>query len=144
MVDEFESNNEADNEFGDFEEIQEKSDNKSVKDITGKGFKNKNPIQNTGFPSRVRTPRQGEVLGKIDQRVGANRVVVVCFDGKTRNCRIPGGLKRKIWARPGNIVLVRPWEFQGDQKGDLIFTYKPGDVNWLQKRGFLKDTGSDF
>lgn len=127
-------------DFGDFEESS-----KEIKKPINTLLKNNGVSEtNTGFSGRVRTPRNGEVLGKIEQRVGANRVVVVCFDGKTRNCRIPGGLKRKIWARPGNIVLVRPWEFQGDEKGDLIFTYKPGDSVWLQKKGFLKDIGSDF
>ena len=73
------------------------------------------------YIGRVRTPRGKEVIGKVDQRVGANRMIIACFDGKMRNCRIPGRLKRALWIRPGNIVLVEPWEFEGDKKGDIIF-----------------------
>ena len=67
---------------------------------------------------RVRIPRGKEVIGKVESRLGANRMNVACFDGKTRNCRVPGRLKRALWIRPGNIVLVEPWEYEGDKKGE--------------------------
>ena len=72
------------------------------------GFKNKNkknsaPLSaNPEAPIRVRTPRGKEVLGIVEQRVGGNRMLVKCFDGKTRNCRIPGRLRRKLWIREGD------------------------------------------
>ena len=86
---------------------------------------------------RVKTPRNDEVLGVLDSRLGASRCDVRCMDGKTRNCRIPGRLKRKLWVREGDIVLVQPWEFGGDEKGDIIFKYRPAQVKWLQKNGYL-------
>ena len=86
---------------------------------------------------RVRTPREEEVLGILEQRLGASRNRVRCFDGKTRICRIPGRLKRKLWVREGDIVLVEPWELSGDQKGDIIFKYKPNQAQFLKKKGYL-------
>ena len=86
---------------------------------------------------RVRVPRNNEVLGVLDARLGASRCDVKCLDGRTRNCRIPGRLKRKLWVRPGDLVLVEPWEFGGDDKGDIIHKYKPVQVNWLKKKGYL-------
>ena len=86
---------------------------------------------------RVRTPREGEVLGLLEQRLGGSRNEVRCLDGKTRNCRIPGRLKRKLWVRPGDIVLIEPWEFDGDTRGDVIFKYKPQQADWLRKNGYL-------
>ncbi|MCF7872227.1 translation initiation factor eIF-1A [Candidatus Woesearchaeota archaeon] len=86
---------------------------------------------------RVRLPRGDEVLGVLDSRLGASRCDVRCMDGKTRNCRIPGRLKRRLWVREGDIVLVQPWEFGGDEKGDIIFKYRPSQVSWLQKKGYL-------
>jgi translation initiation factor 1A len=97
-----------------------------------------------GFPTRVRTPRGKEIMGKVEQRVGANRMLVSCFDGKSRNCRIPGRLRRKMWIREGNIVLVEPWEFEGDSKGDIIFTYTPAQIQWLERKGFLKGISNEF
>ncbi len=87
---------------------------------------------------RVRLPRDKETLGILDQRLGASRMRVRCMDGKTRICRIPGRLKRKIWVKEGDTVLVEPWELGGDEKGDIIFKYKQTQVSWLQKNGHLK------
>lgn len=93
---------------------------------------------------RVRIPRGDEILGKVETRAGANRMIVSCFDGKTRNCRVPGRLKRKLWIRRGDIVLIKPWEYEGDKKGDIIFTYTPAAVQFLERRGFLKGISDEF
>jgi len=92
---------------------------------------------------RVRLPRGKEILGILDQRLGASRISVRGMDGKTRNCRVPGRLKKKLWLREGDVVLVEPWEFDND-KGDVIFKYNPTQIQWLQRKGFLKDTGNEF
>ena len=89
-------------------------------------------------------PRGKEVIGKVESRLGANRMLISCFDGKQRNCRVPGRLKRALWIRPGNIVLVEPWEFEGDKKGDIIFSYTPAAIQWLERKGFLKGMSNEF
>ena len=88
---------------------------------------------------RVRTPRGKEVLGVLEQRLGASRMLVRCFDGKSRVCRVPGRLKRALWLREGDIVLVEPWEFQSEEKGDILFKYSLAAVQWLKRKGFLKE-----
>lgn len=95
-------------------------------------------------PVRARTPRNDEVIGIVEQRVGANRMVVKCFDDKERNCRIPGAIRRKLWIRPGDMVIVKPWEFDGDKRGDLIFKYTPAQIEWLKRKGFIKEVLSEF
>ena len=87
---------------------------------------------------RVRLPRGKEVLGRIEQRLGASRMMVKCFDGKTRNCRVPGRLKRRLWLREGDIVIVEPWEHQFDEKGDVLYKYSKAAVQWLRHKGFIK------
>ena len=62
---------------------------------------------------------------------------VACLDGKNRICRIPGRLKNKLWIREGDIVLVEPWEFESDEKGDVIYKYRKNQIEWLKKRNFL-------
>jgi len=86
---------------------------------------------------RVKLPRGTQTLGLLEQRVGGSRAIVRCLDGKTRNCRIPGRLKRKLWVREGDIVLIEPWEYGGDKKGDIIFKYRPNQVTFLKKKGYL-------
>ncbi|MBP2143556.1 translation initiation factor 1A [Methanococcus voltae] len=97
------------------------------------------PRQQQPQPTRVRTPRkeENELLGIIEQMLGASRVRVRCMDGKLRMGRIPGKLKRKIWVRENDVVIVTPWEVQGDEKCDIIWRYTKGQVDWLNKRGYL-------
>ena len=92
----------------------------------------------TGFVERVRMPRGREVLGILEQRLGASRILIKCFDGKTRTCRVPGRMRRRLWLREGDIVLVEPWEHQSNEKGDVIFKYTPTAAYVLKKRGLIK------
>lgn len=86
---------------------------------------------------RVKLPRGKEVLGIIEQRVGGARMIVKCVDGKSRNCRVPGRLRRALWLREGDVVIVEPWEFD-NEKGDVLFKYNPTQIDWLKRRGYLK------
>ncbi len=88
--------------------------------------------------SRINLPRGKESLGIIEQRLGGSRMRVRCLDGKTRICRIPGRLTRKLWVRESDIVIVEPWEYGGDGKGDIIYKYTPTQVGFLKKKGHLK------
>jgi len=109
------------------------------------GSENQTPNGQPGQPmGRIRIPRGNEILGKVEQRLGANRMLISCFDGKQRNCRVPGRLKRALWIRPGNIVLVQPWEFEGDKKGDILFSYTPAAIQWLERKGYLKGVKDEF
>lgn len=92
---------------------------------------------------RVKLPRKGEVIGIIEQRLGGNKMMVSCLDGKSRNCRVPGRLRRKLWLRPEDVVIVQPWELD-NTKGDVLFKYRPNQIEWLKKNGFLKTETSEF
>ncbi len=87
---------------------------------------------------RIHLPRGREVLGMATRMLGSSRVEVKCFDSKTRVCRIPGRLKRSLWVKEGNIVIVEPWEYSGDTKGDIVYKYTPTQVGFLRSRGYLK------
>ena len=87
---------------------------------------------------RIKLPRGDQTLGILEQRLGASRVRVRCLDGKTRICRIPGRLKRGLWVRENDILIVQPWEFSGDEKGDILYKYTPTQVIFLKNKGYLK------
>jgi translation initiation factor 1A len=91
---------------------------------------------------RVRLPRDKQVIGIVEQRLGGSRMYVRCLDGKTRTCRIPGRMKRKLWVREGDVLLVEPWEFAQDDKGDIVFKYRPSQIDYLKKKGYLKQLES--
>ena len=82
-------------------------------------------------------------MGIIEQRLGGNKMLVNCFDGKNRNCRVPGRLRRALWLRPGNVVIIEPWELDKN-KGDVIFKYRPNQVEWLKKNNYLKKDSLEF
>ena len=88
---------------------------------------------------RTPVPRQNQVLGLCEQRVGGSRMKVRCMDGKLRICRIPGRLKRKLWVRENDILLIEPWGLGGNEKGDVVFKYKSVQVDVLRKKGLLKE-----
>ncbi|MDP2215989.1 MAG: translation initiation factor eIF-1A [Methanolobus sp.] len=89
--------------------------------------------------TRVRTPRKEnkEVLAIVENMLGANHVRLRCMDGVVRMGRIPGSMKKKTWIREGDIVIAVPWAFQ-DEKADVIWKYTRPQVNWLERKGYLK------
>jgi|TARA_B100000315_G_C14534963_1_gene567996 translation initiation factor 1A len=93
--------------------------------------------------TRVKLPRGEEIMGIIEQRLGGNKMMVNCFDGKNRNCRVPGRLRRKLWLRPGDVVIIEPWELN-KEKGDVIFKYTKNQVNWLKKNGYIETEKIEF
>ena len=88
---------------------------------------------------RVRTPRGTQILGEVEQLLGDRRMSVRCTDGHTRLCRIPGKIRRRIWIKEGNIVLVEPWTVQVNERGDILWRYTYQQADWLGRKGFLKN-----
>ena len=82
-------------------------------------------------------PQQGEILGKAIKMTGGDQVIVKCADGETRQCRIRGKLKRRMWIREGDIVLVAPWDFD-NRKADILWRYIRAHAEWLEANGYLK------
>ncbi len=91
------------------------------------------------FIGRVRLPRDNETLGILEQRLGGSRMRVRCVDGKVRICRIPGRLKKKLWVREGDTLLIAPWNFGGEEKGDVVFKYNKNQAEWIKRQGYLKE-----
>ncbi len=73
----------------------------------------------------------------VEKLLGYDRLVVRCVDGHTRLCRIRGKMKRKVWIKEGDIVLVSPWDFQSETRGDVTWRYTHNQVDWLAKNGYI-------
>ncbi|MHC1564346.1 MAG: translation initiation factor eIF-1A [Candidatus Hecatellaceae archaeon] len=82
-------------------------------------------------------PGEGQVLGVVTKMLGYDRVMVAGNDGKERLCRISGKLKRRVWIREGDIVLVSPWDFQRDTRGDIVWRYTKNQAEWLRKNKYI-------
>lgn len=84
-------------------------------------------------------PGPTDVYGVVVKLVGNDRVLVDCSDGKRRLCRIRGQLRRRIWIREGDLVLVSPWDFQSDTRGDIWWRFTRGQASKLAERGILPE-----
>ena len=49
---------------------------------------------------------------------------------------VPGWLKRKFWIKEGDLVIVKPWVVQGNEKGDIVWRCSIIDREGLKQRGF--------
>jgi translation initiation factor 1A len=87
---------------------------------------------------RVRLPqkRNREMFAMAELMMGANHIRVKCFDGVSRLGRIKGKIKKKVWIREGDVLVVVPWSFQ-DDKCDIIYRYTGPQVEWLRRNNYL-------
>ncbi|MBD3185354.1 translation initiation factor eIF-1A [Candidatus Bathyarchaeota archaeon] len=89
---------------------------------------------------RARKPkrRYGETLGIVTRILGNNRMMVKTEDGKKCQARVRGKLRKRMWVRLGDIVIVIPWDFQ-PEKGDIIHRYRRRERAWLERKGYLSE-----
>jgi translation initiation factor 1A len=86
---------------------------------------------------RLRTPREGEMFGLVETLLGSNRLRVRCQDGKVRIGRIPGKLRKRVWIRAEDYVIIKPWAIGGDAKGDIVWRFTGTEANSLRRKGIL-------
>jgi translation initiation factor 1A len=87
---------------------------------------------------RLPLPRRnrGEVFGIASQLLGAARIRVMCEDNVSRMGRITGKMKKKMWIREGDLLILRPWGFQ-EGKTDILFRYSRTQAQYLSRRNLL-------
>lgn len=89
-------------------------------------------------PIRYRMPDQmkREMFAIADQLLGASKMIVMCEDGKSRMARIPGKMKRRMWIKPGDLLIIKPWDFQ-DDKADVRYRYIRTQSSNMSRRGLI-------
>ena len=97
----------------------------------------KKKVLSEGELNQLVVPSQTDVLGVATKLLGFDRILVRCQDGHERLCRIRGKMKRRVWIREGDVVLVSPWDFQSDKRGDLTWRYTKAQADMLRKKGLL-------
>ena len=112
---------------------------KKFKKKSRHSYEKNRSFNSEGDVLRVKTPRGIEVIGVVETRLGMGKSSIKCADGKVRLCRVPGAKKRRLWVRPGDVVLIEPWEFEGDKKGNIVYKYKPMEIIWLKNHGYFKE-----
>ncbi len=105
-----------------------------------RGYRNVREMNNEEGPLRYRMPDPTlrEMFAIADQLLGASKMIVMCEDGKSRMARIPGKMKRRMWIKPGDLIIVKPWDFQ-DDKADVKYRYIKVQSANLSKRGLIPE-----
>lgn len=82
-------------------------------------------------------PKGTDVVATVEQMLGSDRILVRLPNGKQMVARIIGKMRKRVWIRQGDVVLVSPWDFESD-KGDIFYRYTKDQVKQLKNMGILK------
>ncbi len=82
--------------------------------------------------------RKYEMFAIADSLMGASKLTVMCEDGKSRMGRIRGKMKRRMWIKPGDLLIIKPWDFQ-DEKADVIYRYHRTQAANMSRRGMIPE-----
>ena len=80
---------------------------------------------------------KGEMFAIVKEISGGSRMQAFCEDNLTRMVRIPGRLKKKMWCRVNDIIIIKLWPIQTDKKCDLVYRYRPTEREVLKRKGVI-------
>ncbi|TXT53603.1 MAG: Translation initiation factor 1A [Promethearchaeota archaeon] len=90
--------------------------------------------------TRVKLPnrRKGEMFARVIDIYGNDRMRVFCEDGKHRIGRIRGKIKKRVWIRKGDLVVVNPWDWESEMedklgKAEITWRYRKNEISWLNR-----------
>lgn len=89
---------------------------------------------------RVKMPyrRNGEMFARVIDVYGQERFNVFCEDGKHRLGRVRGKIKKRVWIRKGDLIIINPWEFETEvkdqlEKCEISWRYLKREVSYLDR-----------
>ncbi len=112
--------------------------------VINMGYKNRNRseegVTRVKFPSR----RKGEMFARVIDIYGNDRMRVFCEDGKHRIGRIRGKIKKRVWIRKGDLVIVNPWDWESEiedklGKAEITWRYRKNEISWLNRNRKIPD-----
>jgi len=96
--------------------------------------------------TRVKWPnkRNGEMFARVVDIYGNERMQVFCEDGKHRIGRIRGKIKKRVWIRKGDLVIVNPWAFETVSKDklekcEISWRYMRHEISYLERQGRIPE-----
>ena len=102
------------------------------------GKKDNNQVDEANLRVTLPYKPKGEMFAVAETFQGGSRLQLICEDGKRRMGRIPGKLRRRMWVRENDLLIVVPWSFQ-DSKADVKFRYTPTQTSNLKRKGKIPE-----
>jgi translation initiation factor 1A len=91
-------------------------------------------------PSRIKMPnkRMGETMGRVVSILGNDRMEIFAEDEKHYIGRIRGKIKKRVWIRQGDLVIINPWDWEteskdGKGKCEITWRYTKSEISWLSR-----------
>ncbi len=113
---------------------------KKAKKQPKKGRKRPAGMEEEIVPSRIKMPnrRLGEMFARVVDIYGNDRMQVFCEDEQHRIGRIRGKIKKRVWIRKGDLVVINPWEFETETadklgKCEITWRYMKSEISWLTR-----------
>ena len=97
----------------------------------------KRQVKNESALKDLRLPEEGELFGRVLKMLGGENVMIKCDDNVTRRGRIRGKLKRRVWIRDNDIVIIAPWDFNQAEHGDIVWRFTLPQVEWLKENNHI-------
>lgn len=76
-----------------------------------------------------------QIYGIVKKKLGGNRLIVDCSDGKERSAIIPGKFFKKIWINPGDILLCDLNINDNNTQCYILEKYTSKDAKFLKSQG---------
>ncbi|MHA1723328.1 MAG: translation initiation factor eIF-1A [Promethearchaeota archaeon] len=96
--------------------------------------------------TRVKLPhrQKGEIFARVVDVYGQERFQVFCEDGKHRIGRVRGKIKKRVWIRRGDLVIINPWAFETivenqPEKCEISWRYLKSEVSYLDRTNRLPE-----
>ena len=118
------------------EKVEDKIEKKKA--TNKKSKKNQNQGEETNLRVTLPYKPKGEMFAVAETFQGGSRLQLICEDGERRMGRIPGKLRRRMWVRENDLLIVVPWSFQ-DSKADVKFRYTPTQTSNLKRLGKIPE-----
>ena len=111
-----------------------------------KGKQKKRGAQEEPVVTRVKFPNKnlGEMFGRVVGILGNDRMEIFCEDGKHRIGRIRGKIKKRVWIRLADLVIVNPWEWETETEGkmgkcEITWRYMKHEISWLERKNRIPE-----
>ena len=118
------------------EKVEDKIEKKKA--TNKKSKKNQNQGEEANLRVTLPYKPKGEMFAVAETFQGGSRLQLICEDGERRMGRIPGKLRRRMWVRENDLLIVVPWSFQ-DSKADVKFRYTPTQTSNLKRLGKIPE-----
>lgn len=92
---------------------------------------------------RIPNSRDCEMLGVVVEIFGGEHMSVKAADGKLYMGLIRGKIKKRMWCRAGDLVLIVPWDFESapregkKPKAHIVWRYTKTQETWLMSHNYI-------